>query len=217
LDGWVKSTSANSNALTPNSGAQGSTPSVPNSGGGKVTITCVKGSTKKQVTGVKPKCPSGYKMQNSNAPAAQQVQVTVTCTKGATKKIVTGVKPQCPAGYKMSAATPVKAPSSPAQPAAQQPDAPADMPAPQSPAGQPGTPNQPTKPQPNAPAPQFDPNADITITCIKGAESKQVTGKSPVQCPSGYQMKPMGPGQPGMPGLPLDPVQPGIPMQPAKQ
>ena len=217
LDGWVKSTSANSNAPTPNSGAQGSTPSVPNSGGGKVTITCVKGSTKKQVTGVKPKCPSGYKMQNFSAPAAQQVQVTVTCTKGATKKIVTGVKPQCPAGYKMSAATPVKAPSVPAQPAAQQPDAPADMPAPQSPAGQPGTPNQPTKPQPNAPAPQFDPNADITITCIKGAESKQVTGKSPVQCPSGYQMKPMGPGQPGMPGLPLDPVQPGIPMQPAKQ
>ena len=156
-------------------------------------------------------------MQNFSAPAAQQVQVTVTCTKGATKKIVTGVKPQCPAGYKMSAATPAKAPPVPAQPAAQQPDAPADMPAPQSPAGQPGTPNQPTKPQPNAPAPQFDPNADITITCVKGAESKQVTGKSPVQCPSGYQMKPMAPGQPGMPSQPLDPFQPGIPMQPAKQ
>ena len=156
-------------------------------------------------------------MQNSNAPAAQQVQVTVTCIKGATKKIVTGVKPQCPAGYKMSAATPAKAPPVPAQPAAQQPEAPADMPAPQSPAGQPGTQNQPTKPQPNAPAPQFDPNADITITCVKGAESKQVTGKSPVQCPSGYQMKPMAPGQLGMPSQPLDPFQPGIPMQPAKQ
>ena len=94
------------------------------------------------------------------------------------------------------------------------------MPAPQAPAGQPGTPNQPGQPQPNGPAPQFDPNADITITCTKGAESKQVTGKSPVQCPSGYQMKPMGPGQPGtpnQPGQPLDPFQPGLPMQPPKQ
>jgi hypothetical protein len=42
-----------------------------------------------------------------------------------------------------------------------------------------------------------NPNADITITCTKGSESKQVTGKSPVQCPTGYQMKPMQPGQPG--------------------
>ena len=64
---------------------------------------------------------------------------------------------------------------------------------------------KPMGPGPDGPAPQFDPNADITITCTKGTESKQVTGKSPVQCPSGYQMKPMGPGQPG------------LPMQPAKQ
>ena len=213
LDGWAKSTSAATKAPS-NSGNQGAAPAP---AAGKVTITCIKGSTKKLVTGVKPQCPSGYKMQNSTAPAAQQVQVTVTCTKGTTKKTVTGVKPQCPAGYKMSAATPVKAPSAPAQPAAQQPNAPADMPAPQAPAGQPGTPNQPGQPQPNGPAPQFDPNADITITCTKGAESKQVTGKSPVQCPSGYQMKPMGPGQPGAPGQPLDPFQPGLPMQPPKQ
>jgi hypothetical protein len=196
LDGWAKSTSAATTKTPSNTGNQGAAPAP---AAGKVTITCIKGSAKKLVTGVKPQCPSGYKMQNSNAPAAQQVQVTVTCTKGTTKKTVTGVKPQCPAGYKMSAATPVKAPQAPAQPAAQQPDAPADMPSPQ------------------APAQQFDPNADITITCTKGAESKQVTGKSPVQCPSGYQMKPMGPGQPGAPGQPLDPVQPGIPMQPAKQ
>jgi hypothetical protein len=55
----------------------------------------------------------------------------------------------------------------------------------------------------------MDPNADITITCTKGSESKQVTGKSPVQCPTGYQMKPMQPGQPGQPGTP--PMQPGTP------
>jgi len=179
LEGWVKSSSEVTPKTPSNSGNQ-ATP-VPSSG--KVTITCIKGTTKKQVTGVKPKCPSGYKMKNTNAPAAQQGQVTVTCTKGTTKKTVTGVKPQCPAGYKMSAPTP---PKEPAQPAAQQPDAPGDMPAP---------PNKPAQPSPGAP--QFDPNADITITCTKGDESKQVTGKSPVQCPSGYQMKPMGPGQPG--------------------
>ena len=140
-------------------------------------------------------------MQNTNVPAAQQVKVTVTCTKGTTKKTVTGVKPQCPAGYKMSAATPSKAP---AQPAPQQPSAPGEMPAPQVPVGQPNQPNQPNQPLPGAP--KFDPNADITITCTKGAGSKEVTGKSPVQCPSGYQMKPMGPmgpmgpSQPGGPG-----------------
>ena len=202
LEGWAKSTSATTTKTPSNAGNQAAAPSPSD---GKVTITCIKGTTKKLVTAVKPQCPSGYKMQNTAAPAAQQAQVTITCTKGTTKKTVTGVKPQCPAGYKMSAATPGKAPSTPAQPAAQQPDAPADMPAPQSPAGQPGTPNQPGQQQPNAPAPQFDPNADITITCTKGTESKQVTGKSPVQCPSGYQMKPMEPGQPG------------LPMQPAKQ
>ena len=122
-------------------------------------------------------------MQNTNASAAQQMQATVTCTKGTTKKTVTGVKPKCPAGYKMSAPAPVKAP---AQPAPQQPGAPGDLPAPT---------NKPAQPSPGAP--KFDPNADITITCTKGAESKEVTGKSPVQCPSGYQMKPMGPSQPG--------------------
>jgi len=196
LDGWAKSTSATTTKTPSNTGNQAVTPSP---SAGKVTITCIKGTTKKLVTAVKPQCPSGYKMQNTAAPAVQQVQVTVTCTKGTTKKTVTGIKPQCPAGYKMSSATPVNAPTAPAQPAAQQPEAPANMPA------------------PNAPAPQFDPNADITITCIKGTESKQVTGKSPVQCPSGYQMKPMGPGQPGVPGQPLDPNQPGPPMQPAKQ
>lgn len=218
LDGWVKSTSANSNTQSPNAGSQGATPNSPATVGGKVTITCVKGSTKKQVTGVKPQCPSGYKMQSSNIPANQQVQVTVTCTKGTAKKTVTGIKPQCPAGYKMSAATPVKQPQPPAQPSAEQPSAPLDAPAAQSPAGQPNSPNQPGQAQPGGPNPPvFDPNADITITCIKGTESKQVTGKSPVQCPSGYQMKPMQPGQPGVPGQPLDPVQPGLPMQPAKQ
>ena len=191
LEGWSKSTSAATNTTPSNTGNQPATPvaptpvaptpAAPNPATGKLTITCIKGTTKKLVTGVKPKCPSGYKMQNTPASAAQQVQVTVTCTKGTTKKTVTGIKPQCPTGYKMSAATPVKAPSAPAKPAAEQP----------------GNPNQPAKPQPNAPAPQFDPNAELTITCIKGAESKQVTGKSPVQCPSGYQMKPMEPGQPG--------------------
>ena len=184
LEGWVKPSAAGAPKTPSNAGNQ-ATP-VPSSG--KVTITCIKGTTKKQVTGVKPQCPSGYKMQNTNASAAQQMQATVTCTKGTTKKTVTGVKPKCPAGYKMSAPAPVKAP---AQPAPQQPGAPGDLPAPT---------NKPAQPSPGAP--KFDPNADITITCTKGAESKEVTGKSPVQCPSGYQMKPMGPMGPGQPGAP---------------
>jgi hypothetical protein len=218
LDGWSKTASNNSNSTAPSSGVKQPTPVQPLPGNGKVTITCVKGSTKKQVTGVKPQCPSGYKMQNANTSASQQVQMTITCTKGSSKKTVTGVKPKCPAGYKMSAATPAKQPATPTQQVPQQSSAPADQKAPQSQNGQQGTPNQPAPTQPGGPIPPvFDPNADITITCVKGAESKQVTGKSPVQCPSGYQMKPMGPGQPGAPGQPLDPVQPGIPMQPAKQ
>ena len=188
LDGWAKSTSAATPKAPSNAGNQAATPATPSPSAGKVTITCIKGTTKKLVTAVKPQCPSGYKMQNTAAPAAQQVQVTVTCTKGTTKKTVTGIKPQCPAGYKMSSVTPVNAPTAPAQPAARQPEVPANMPA------------------PNAPAPQFNPNADITITCTKGAESKQVTGKSPVQCPSGYQMTPMGPGQqPNAPTPQFDP------------
>ena len=207
LEGWVKSTSAVAPKSPVNPGNQATVQQPPVPASGKATITCIKGTTKKQVTGVKPQCPSGYKMQN--APVAQQAKITVTCTKGTTKKTVTGVKPQCPAGYKMSTPTPAKNPAAPVQPADQKPDSPADMPVPQAPAGQPGVPNQPG-------APQFDPNADITITCTKGTESKQVTGKSPVQCPSGYQMKPMGPGQPGAPGQPLDPVLPGLPQQPAK-
>ena len=80
--------------------------------------------------------------------------------------------------------------------------------------------DSPVQPSANSGGPDplpNNPNADITITCTKGSESKQVTGKSPVQCPAGYQMKPMAPGQPGMPSQPLDPFQPGIPMQPAKQ
>jgi hypothetical protein len=218
LDGWSKTASNNSNSTAPSSGVKQPAPVQPLPGNGKVTITCVKGSTKKQVTGVKPQCPSGYKMQNANTSASQQVQMTITCTKGSSKKTVTGVKPKCPAGYKMSAATPAKQPATPTQQVPQQSSAPADQKAPQSQNGQQGTPNQPAPTQPGGPNPPvFDPNADITITCTKGSESKQVTGKSPVQCPSGYQMKPMGPGQPGAPGQPLDPVQPGIPMQPAKQ
>lgn len=218
LEGWTKSAATNSTASSSNPTSPNSAGTAPVPANGKVTITCVKGSAKKQVTGVKPQCPSGYKMQNTNAPASQQVQMTITCTKGSSKKTVTGVKPQCPAGYKMSAATPEKQPATPAQPAPQQPSAPAEQKAPQTPTGQQGTPNQPAPAQPGGPNPPvFDPNAEITITCTKGSESKQVTGKSPVQCPSGYQMKPMGPGQPGVPGQPLDPVQPGLPMQPAKQ
>jgi len=60
-------------------------------------------------------------------------------------------------------------------------------------------------PAPMSMTPPEDPNADITITCTKGSESKQVTGKSPVQCPTGYQMQPMQPMQPGQPQQPAKP------------
>ena len=100
--------------------------------------------------------------------------ITITCTKGSESKQVTGKSPvQCPNGYQMKPM-------------------------------QPGPPNQPQPGQPNQPQPgqPIDPNADITITCTKGSDSKQVTGKSPVQCPTGYQMQPMQPGQPQQPARP---------------
>jgi hypothetical protein len=123
-------------------------------------------------------------------------QATITCIKGTTKKTVTGTKPVCPTGYKMSVTKPTAQ-----APAVQQPvDQGNNQPQPEQPnRPQPGQPNQPQPGQP------IDPNADITITCTKGSDSKQVTGKSPVQCPTGYQMQPMQPGQPGQPQQPARP------------
>ena len=188
LDGWVKSTVTN--PQTPVAGNSGTAMPVAPVAPGKATITCTKGTTKKTVTGTKPVCPSGYKMQPSAA--QKQMTATITCVKGTTKKTVTGIKPQCPSGYKMTSVTPSQ-PVTPAQPDKQaaSPVLPAEN-------------SNGLEPLPN------NPNADITITCTKGAESKQVTGKSPVQCPVGYQMKPMQPGQPPQPGQPNQPGTPPI-------
>jgi len=228
LDGWVKS--AVSNPQTPAAGNSGTAKPVAPVAPGKVTITCIKGTAKKTVTGTKPVCPSGYKMQPTAA--QKQAPATITCVKGTTKKIVTGVKPQCPSGYKMTTVTPSQ-PVAPAQPE-QLADSPVQPSA--NSGGADPLPNNPNadititctkgseskqvtgkspvqcptgyqmKPmQPGQPGQMMDPNADITITCTKGSESKQVTGKSPVQCPTGYQMKPMQPGQPNQPGQPASP------------
>jgi hypothetical protein len=78
----------------PNAPTQPTPPTPSSASDAKVTITCIKGTTKKTVTGLKPTCPTGYKMQAA--------QVTITCTKGKVSKKVTGTKPQCPTGYKMS-------------------------------------------------------------------------------------------------------------------
>ena len=78
----------------PNAPTQPTPPTPSSASDAKVTITCIKGTTKKTVTGLKPTCPTGYKMQAA--------QVTITCTKGTVSKKVTGTKPQCPTGYKMS-------------------------------------------------------------------------------------------------------------------
>jgi hypothetical protein len=197
LEGWVKS--ATSNTQTPSAEnsatAKPVAPVVP----GKITITCIKGTNKKTVTGTKPVCPSGYKMQQTTA--QKQSPATITCVKGTSKKTVTGVKPQCPSGYKITSDTATQ-PVATAQPGQ-------EILTPVLPAGN----TSGLDPLAVNPLP-INPNADITITCTKGTESKQVTGKSPVQCPAGYQMKPMQPGQPGQPGLaplPGAPTQPGSP------
>ena len=188
LEGWTKSAGAGTSTLPaspPNKSSPGKV-AAPTSG--QATITCIKGTTKKTVTGTKPVCPTGYKIQA--APGQAGSQVTITCTKGTTKKIVTGTKPVCPMGYKMSVAKPTAQAPTVQQPVDQGNNQP--------------QPEQPNQPQPGQPS---EPNGDITITCTKGSESKQVTGKSPVQCPNGYQMKPMQPGQPNQPqpGQPIDP------------
>lgn len=191
LEGWTKTAAKGANSAPVSQPNQSSPGKVATPSTGQATITCIKGTTKKTVTGAKPVCPTGYKIQA--APGQVAPQVTITCTKGTTKKTVTGTKPVCPTGYKMSVAKP-----SAQAPAIQQP---VDQANAQPNQPQPGQPNDPQPGQPN------DPNGDITITCTKGSESKQVTGKSPVQCPNGYQMKPMQPGQPNQPqpGQPIDP------------
>ena len=196
LEGWTKSAGAGKNTLPaspPNKSSPGKV-AAPTSG--QATITCIKGTTKKTVTGTKPICPTGYKMSvakpTAQAPAVQQpvdqgnnqpqpeqpnqpqpgqpsepnADITITCTKGSESKQVTGKSP-------------VQCPNGYQM--------------------KPMQPGQPNQPQPGQP---IDPNADITITCTKGSDSKQVTGKSPVQCPTGYQMQPMQPGQLQQPARP---------------
>lgn len=186
LEGWSKTAATGTSSSGVSQPNQSSPGKIAAPSTGQATITCIKGTAKKTVTGTKPVCPTGYKIQA--APGQVAPQVTITCIKGTTKKTVSGTKPVCPKGYKMSVEKPtVQAP------VVQQPVEPAST---QS--------NQPNQPQPGQPN---EPNGDITITCTNGSESKQVTGKSPVQCPSGYQMKPMQPGQPNQPqpGQPMDP------------
>jgi hypothetical protein len=53
------------------------------------TITCLKGTQSRIVTGVKPKCPTGFKIQK-----------TIVCVKGKEIQRVSAVTPRCPAGFK---------------------------------------------------------------------------------------------------------------------
>ena len=76
----------------------------------QVTITCTKGTVIKKVTGIKPQCPTGYKMSvsatNPTPPIGNSTptngETTITCVKGNETKKVTGKIPvQCPNGYQM--------------------------------------------------------------------------------------------------------------------
>jgi Domain of unknown function (DUF3472) len=53
------------------------------------TITCLKGTQSRIVSGVKPRCPSGFKIQK-----------TIVCVKGKEIQRVSAITPRCPAGYK---------------------------------------------------------------------------------------------------------------------
>lgn len=53
------------------------------------TITCMRGSKRRNLAGAAPRCPSGWK------PAA-----TITCRKGSTTRPVTAIKPRCPKGWR---------------------------------------------------------------------------------------------------------------------
>lgn len=55
----------------------------------KKTISCLKGTKLKNVTGYSPKCPSGYK------PAKK-----IVCVKGSKSKTVVALAPKCPAGWR---------------------------------------------------------------------------------------------------------------------
>lgn len=149
-------------------------------------------STSAETSSSAAKPPTQSSPSKATAPAAGKV--TITCLKGTTKKTVTGTKPVCPKGFKLSATKPVAQSSAAQQPVDQAKNSPVDPVS--------TSPVDPVSTQPGQPG---NPNADITITCTKGSESKQVTGKSPVQCPAGYQMKPMLPMQPGQPLQPVNP------------
>lgn len=53
------------------------------------TITCLKGAQSRIVTAVKPKCPTGFRIQK-----------TIVCVKGKEVQRVSAVSPRCPAGFK---------------------------------------------------------------------------------------------------------------------
>ena len=53
------------------------------------TITCMKGTKTKKVTGARPTCAKGWKQAT-----------TITCRKGKRTKTVTAVKPACPKGWR---------------------------------------------------------------------------------------------------------------------
>ena len=72
---------------------------VPTATAATKTITCYKGSVVKKVTGIQPKCPTGYTR-------------TITCYKGTVVKKVTARIPKCPIGYSRTkpTATPTATP-----------------------------------------------------------------------------------------------------------
>ena len=69
---------------------QASTPTpTPSATQKQTTISCAKGSQVRKVTGVNPKCPTGFTKQT-----------TITCVKGTATRTVTAVNPKCPSGFR---------------------------------------------------------------------------------------------------------------------